>query len=116
MQLLLRQPSDAPVVILIPEGVTQGDPLSMVMCGIKLAPLADKLGDADSTLLSPFYANDVVFDRPVRRSVVQLGLLMDRGPDWGYFPKPPKFLFIAYNPEEKDAAKREFERAGLNFN
>ena len=39
-QLLLRQPGELPVTILSREGVTQGDPLSMVMYGITLAPLA----------------------------------------------------------------------------
>ena len=41
---------------------------------------------------------------------------MDRGPDWGYFPKPAKSLFIADNLEEKEAEKREFEQAGHNIN
>ena len=31
--------------------------------------------------------------------------MMDCGLDWGYFPKPAKYLFIANNPEEKDTAK-----------
>ena len=41
---------------------------------------------------------------------------MDRGADQGYFPKPDKSIFIADNPEEKEAAKREFDREGLNIN
>ena len=40
-QLLLRQPGDQPVKILIQEGVTQGDTLSMVLYRITLASLAD---------------------------------------------------------------------------
>ena len=39
-QLLLRQPGELPVTILSREGVTQGDPLSMVLYGITLVPLA----------------------------------------------------------------------------
>ena len=42
-QLLLRQPGDLPVTILSREGVTQGDPLSMVLYGITLAPLTEEL-------------------------------------------------------------------------
>ena len=42
-QLLLRQPGELPVTILSREGVTQGDPLSMVLYGITLAPLAEEL-------------------------------------------------------------------------
>ena len=39
-KLLLSQPGDLPVTILSREGVTQGYPLSMVLYGITLAPLA----------------------------------------------------------------------------
>ena len=44
------------------EEVNQGDPLSMVLYGIILVPLAEELRDADPTLLSPFYANDATFE------------------------------------------------------
>ena len=57
-QLLLRQPGEPPVTILIREEVTHGDPLSMVLYGITLVPLAEELRAADSGLLSPFYADD----------------------------------------------------------
>ena len=78
----------------------------MVLYGITLYPLAEELRDADPTLLSPFYANDVAFDRSARGSAAQLRLLMARGPDQGYFPYPAKSLFIADKPEKKEAAKR----------
>ena len=42
-QLLLRQPGELPVTILSREGVTQGDPLSMVFFGITLVPLTEEL-------------------------------------------------------------------------
>ena len=42
-QLLLHQPGESPVTILSRERVTQGDPLSMVLYGITLAPLAEEL-------------------------------------------------------------------------
>ena len=64
-QLLLRQPVDLPVTILSREGVTQGDPLSMVLYGITLVPLAEELSAADPGLLSPFYVDDAVFDGSV---------------------------------------------------
>ena len=96
---------------MILEGVTQGDPLMMVLYGIILSPLKKELRDADPTLLSPFYANDAMFDGSERRSMAQLRLLMDQGPDRGYFLKPAKSLFISDNLEDKGAEKREF-RAG----
>ena len=60
---------------------------------------------ADTTLLSPCYANDAAFDGSVRQSVAELELLMDWGTDWVYFPDPVKSLFIVDNPEEKKTAK-----------
>ena len=42
-QLLLHQPGELPVTILSREGFTQGDPLSMVLYGITLVPLAEEL-------------------------------------------------------------------------
>ena len=42
-QLLLRQPGELPVTILSREGVTHGDPLSMVLYGITLVTLVEEL-------------------------------------------------------------------------
>ena len=61
-QLLLLQPGEPPVAIMIQERVTQGDPLYMVLYGINLVPLVEELRAADLGLLSPFYANDAAFD------------------------------------------------------
>ena len=67
-QLLLLHPGEPPVTILSREGVTQGDPLSMVLYGITLVPLEDELRAADSGLLSPLFTDDAVFDGLARRS------------------------------------------------
>ena len=115
-QLLLRQPGEPPVTILIREGVTQGDPLSMVLYGITLVPLAEYLKAADPGLLSAFYLYDAVFDGLARRSAHLLKLLMKRGPDRGYFPEPAKSLFISDNPGQEKASKREFAKEGLVLN
>ena len=61
-QLLLRQPGELPVTILSRESVAQGDPLSMVLYGITLVPLAEELQSADPGLLSPFYTDGAAFD------------------------------------------------------
>ena len=42
-QLLLRQLGEPPVTILSREGVTQGDPLSMVLYGTTFVPLSEEL-------------------------------------------------------------------------
>ena len=85
-KLLLRQPGELPVTILIREGVAQGYPLCMVLYGITLVPIAeeilsDELRAADPGLLSPFYADDAAFEGSAKRSAQLLNLLMRRGTD-----------------------------------
>ena len=65
----------------------------MVLYGITLLTLAEELRHTDPTLLYLFYANDAAFDGSVKRSAAQLRLLMDRGPDWGYFLDLENSLF-----------------------
>ena len=61
-QLLLRHPGEPPVTTLSREGVTQGDPLLMVLFGITLVPLAEEFRSEELELLSLFYADDTVFN------------------------------------------------------
>ena len=70
---------EPPVTIMSQEGVTQGDPLFMVLYGIILSPLAEELRVADPGLLSPFYADDAAFDGLAGRSAQLLKLLMKWG-------------------------------------
>ena len=105
-----------PVTILSREGVTQGDPLSMVLYRVTLVPLAEELRAADQGILSPFYADDAAFDGLAQRSAQLLKLLIKRGPDQGYFPEPTKSLFISDTPGQEAAAKREFAAEVLTLN
>ena len=61
--LLLCQPWEPSVLLLIQEGVTQGDHLSIVLYVITLAPLVEEIQAADPVLLLFFYIDDVEFDR-----------------------------------------------------
>ena len=88
----------------------------MVLYGITLTPLEEEIWAADPRLLYLFYAEDTAFDGSSRSSVHILKLLMERGPERGYFPKPTKSLFIADSPEQEEAAKREFVAEELELN
>ena len=88
----------------------------MVLYGITLVPLTEDLRDEDPNILSPFYADDETLDGLVRRNAAQLILLMEWGPDRGYFSDPEKSLFIADNPEDEETARQEFDWVGLNLN
>ena len=43
-------------------------------------------------------------------------MLLERGPDRGYFPDPEKSHFIADTHDQKEAVNREFEAEGLKLN
>ena len=84
----------------------------MVLYGITLVPLAEELRAADPGLLSPFYADDAVFDGLARCSAQLLKLLTERGTDRGYVPEPAKSLFILDTLGQKEASRREFAVEG----
>ena len=44
------------------DGLTQGDPISMVLYEITLVPLEEELRAVYPGLLLPFYADDAAFD------------------------------------------------------
>ena len=67
-QLLIRQTGDPLVTILIREGVTQGDLLSIVLYRINLVPLVEDLRAPDPGLVSLFYMDDAAFDGLTRQS------------------------------------------------
>ena len=66
----------------------------MVLYGITFAPLAKELRAVDPGLLSPFYVDDAAFDGSSQCSAQLLKLLMNMGPDQGYFPEPDKSFLI----------------------
>ena len=88
----------------------------MLLYRINLVPLTKELRAADLGLLSPFYADDTALDGLARQSTQLLKLLMGKGPDQGYFPKPSKSLFILDTPGQEEAARREFEAEVLVLN
>ena len=115
-QLLLRHPGEPPVTILSQEGVNQGYPLSVVLYGITLVPLAKELIVADPGILSHFYADDAAFEGLARQSAQLLKLLMKRSPDRGYFLEADKSLFISNTPGQEEATKRKFMVESLTLN
>ena len=83
----------------------------VVLYVITLSPLVEELRDADTTLLSPLYINDAAFDGLMRRSMAQIRLSMDQGPDWGYLPGSAKSLFISGKMKDKKTDRWELEQA-----
>ena len=94
-QLLLRRRGGDCEIILSREGVTQGDPLSMVLYGLALTPLAETLRAAVPTVIQPWYADDAAMAGPVSGIAAAQRLLLELGPRRGYFPEPDKSILIA---------------------
>ena len=88
----------------------------IVLYGITLVPLGEELRAADLGLLYPFYADDAAFEGLIQRIAQLLKMLMERGPEWGYFPNLDKSLFISDAPGQDEAAKREFTAGGMVLN
>ena len=107
-QLLLRQLGESTVTIMSRKGVTQGDPLSMVLYKITIIPLSEELRMIDPRILSLFYADDAAFDSFPRQSAQLLKLLMEIGTDRGYFPETSKSLFISDTPGQEEEERMEF--------
>ena len=67
-QLVVRRPAALCHILMIREGVTQGDPLSMVIYGLVLLPLAEAMHKEYPGVLQPWYAEDVAMWGPARRN------------------------------------------------
>jgi hypothetical protein len=109
-QLILRRPAKACVIILSREGVTQGDPLAMVLYGLTMVPLAEALRAAVPSVIQPWYADDAAMTGPIAGIGEAQRLLCAWGPHRGYFPEPGKSVLIvgATTPHADLAPVAEF--------
>jgi hypothetical protein len=72
-----------------------GDPLSMIVYGLALVPLAQKLHDEFPAVLQPWYADDVAMEgRRASNVVWVMDRLKEAGPARGYYPKPEKSILL----------------------
>ena len=62
------------------EGVTQGDPLSMVPHGLALRPLLEQLGSAVPSAVQPWCAGNAAIEGPVWGIAKAMRLLQQQGP------------------------------------
>ena len=113
-QLIMRRGDRPCHVILSKEGVTQGDPLSMVLYGITLVPLAERLRKAHPTVLQPWYADDMAMAGPVEDIAGAMEHLQRWGPARGYFPEPSKSIMIC-SPEHHEVLEERMGAKGLHF-
>ena len=86
------------------EGVTQGDPLAMIVYGIGILPLIKNLKWEIPDVTQPWYADDAGALGTFSRLESHFYSLTHQGPKQGYHLKPTKGILIV-RPEKLEAGK-----------
>jgi hypothetical protein len=110
---IVRKGTGAPAFMIFgEEGLSQGDPLAMVLYGVALMPLAEHLRKFLPDVLTPWYADDAAAAGNAERSAMALKFLKVYGPIYGYYPEPEKSFHIC-KKEDEAQAKVAFYAHGL---
>ena len=81
-------------MLLSQEGVTQGDPLSMVLYGLTLVPLAEIVRHGVPDLIHAWYADDTCLAGGIKSIGPAVDLILKHGPARGYFMEPKKLVLV----------------------
>ena len=79
------------------EGVTQGDPLSMLVYAIGIIPLIRTLKNPQDGI-QILYADDASACAPLIALKDWFGKLIKKGPSYDYFPEPKKIFIVVSDP------------------
>ena len=96
--------------IMSQEGTTQGDPLAMAMYAISTVPLIHRL--SNETIKQAWYADDASAARNLSALREWWDHLMQIGPEYGYYPNPPKTWLIV-KEEHFLQANQIFQGSGV---
>ena len=94
------------------EGLNQGNPLAMILYGIRILPLTLQLKAAVSTCLQPWYTDIAAVGGSFVEIKKVFNLLQITGPARGYFPEPTKSI-LAVKPAMVEHAKAHFDHLGF---
>ena len=118
---LLGDDADAVVVLPSKEGICQGCPLAMLLYGIVLPPLAERLKEAVPNSLQPWFSDDSAVIRTsekcaeVMKWLIRFRERLDFGFGFGYHPaEPSKSWYICCT--EEHSVHQEFKLRGININ
>ena len=103
--MVVRRRGGTPEYILSREGVTQGDPLSMLLYGLAMTPLALILQREEPGVVWAWYADDAALSGPPAAVANGMRLLLRYGPARGYFPCPAKSILIDAPPEDSPGGR-----------
>ena len=111
--LLVRERNGNPATVLLnSEGVHQGCPFSMVLYGVGLLPLGEKLETSVPDTMQTMYADDFGGFGPVSGIGLSTDLLLRHGPFHGYYVNTGKSVVVC-RTEYLDACRTEL--SGYNF-
>jgi hypothetical protein len=114
--LILRSPGNKTCHLLASrEGITQGDPLAMLLYGVTLVPLARRLREEVPSVVQPWYADDAAMAGPCSHVATAMRLLEKLGPQRGYYPEPAKSIVICRDATHTEAAKQWLEEFNFQY-
>jgi hypothetical protein len=113
-QLILRGKGCPGYTLLSSEGVTQGDPLSMVLYGLALVPLTKKLWQEHPEAVQAWYADNGLLKGRTSQVAGVMTPLQRLGPERGYFPEPAKSIYM-YSPEDWLGAEELLQAFSFKF-
>jgi hypothetical protein len=94
------------------EGLSQGDPLAMILYSVALMPLVEHVRRFEPDALTPWYANDAAAVGQAESCAKSLWFLSVYGPIYGYYAEPEKSYYIR-KEEDEAMAKCAFYSYGL---
>ena len=94
------------------EGVTQGDPLSIIAYGIGVLPLIRELQGAHPRVTQPWYADDAEAGGKIPQIMEHLKDLQAQGPAQGYYQEPTKSI-LAVAPGNVAQSEEHFWGLGI---
>ena len=112
--LVLRGEDGAIIILYSKEGVTQGDPLAMIVYGVGMLPLTRYLKMKIRELLHLWYADDAAAGGKFDYIMNYYNLLCAEGPGRGYFPEPTKSILVV-KPQSVERATALFQHLGFKI-
>ena len=104
---------DSSISLLSKEGVTQGDPLSMMLYAVAVLPLIRSLR-APGKWTQNWYADDSSCVADLRSLRAWYEELSHRGPDYGYHPEPSQTVLVV-SPSDVQQASALFSDLGIKI-
>ena len=113
--LLIMRGEDGDITMLhSKEGVTQGDPLAMVVYGVGMLPLTHILRRQTEEMMQLWYADDAAAGGKFDKVLCYFNTLTREGPKRGYFPEPTKSI-LCVKPQSVVRATALFQHLGFKI-